>query len=95
MFGFANFSDLKFNGVTAFAPLEDSPASQLLCQFVEAVRCEKTGLTYQPLRLVYAGDAQEREMIESCLIEDSVDINKEFPYSEFMQMLHKLIRNKA
>jgi hypothetical protein len=53
------------------------------------------GVTYQPLRLIYAGDVQEREMIESCLVEDSVDINKEFPYNEFMQMLHKLIRNKT
>lgn len=29
------------------------------------------------------------------MVEDSVDINKEFPYTDFLCMLHKLIRNKS
>ena len=76
-------------------PMEGSDISNTLWAFIEHIRYEKIGVSYQPLRLIYAGDTQEREMIESCLIEDSVDINKEFPYSEFFCMLHKLIRNKA
>jgi hypothetical protein len=86
---------LKFSGVTQFAPVEGYEASQTLSQFMEQIRYEKCGGTYQPLRLVYAGDSQERELIESCLVEDSLDISKEFPYTDFLCMLHKMIRSKA
>lgn len=95
MFGYANFSDLKFNGVTTYAPLDGSPHAALLSQFMEQLRSEKCGGSYMPLRLVYAGDSSEREMIEACMVEDSLDVQKEFPYSEFLCSLHKLIRNKA
>jgi len=43
--------------VTTFTPLEGSEASQLLWQFIEQIRYEKTGVSYAPLRLIYAGDA--------------------------------------
>jgi len=86
---------LKFNGITTLVPSEELPASQTLWAFIEQLRYEKIGVAYQPLRLVYAGESQEKEMIETCLVEDSVDINKEFPYTEFLCMLHKLIRNKS
>lgn len=48
------------------------------------------------MRMVYVGDnVAEKEFQELCLVEDSADVNKEFPYSEFLCMLHKLIRNKT
>lgn len=94
MFGYANFSDLKFNGVTAFAPVEGSNASAILYALIEQLRSEKTGSSYAPLRLVYAGDSSEKEMLDSCLVEDSINQSNEFPYSEFLCTLHKLIRNK-
>jgi hypothetical protein len=43
---------------------------------------------------VYAGDGSEKEMLDSCMVEDSINTNNEFPYSEFLCTLHKLIRNK-
>ena len=95
VFGYQTFADLKFNGVTAFTPLEDSDASTRLWQLIEQIRYEKNGGSQAPLRLVLAGDPSEKEMFETCLIEDSVDINKEFPYSDFLCMLHKLIRSKT
>lgn len=58
------------------------------------MRAEKTGCAYAPLRLVYAGDANEKEMLDACMVEDSINNDKEFPYSEFLCTLHKLIRNK-
>jgi hypothetical protein len=80
--------------VTTFAPLEGSTHSVLLAAFIEQLRTEKGG-SYSPQRLVYAGDTlQERELIEQCLVEDSTDVQKEFPYSEFLCSLHKLIRSK-
>ncbi len=86
---------MKFNGVTTYQPLEASPHAALLTQFMEQLRLEKCGGSYMPLRLVYAGDSSEKELIESCMVEDSLDAQKEFPYSEFLCSLHKLIRNKA
>ena len=44
--------------------MEGSDASQLLASFIEQIRYEKNGGTYAPLRLVYAGDMHEKEMIE-------------------------------
>lgn len=73
VFGYANFSDLKFNGVTTFAPLEGSDISATLSALIEQLRQEKSGCSYAPLRLVYAGDSNEREMLESCLVEDSLN----------------------
>ena len=73
MFGYANFSDLKFNGVTTFAPLEGSDVSATLSALIEQLRQEKSGCSYAPLRLVYAGDSNEKEMLESCLVEDSLN----------------------
>lgn len=95
VFGYHNFSDLKFNGITTFTPIEEQEASMKLSQLIEQIRNEKGGCTYQPLRLIYAGSKDEKIIMESCLVEDSADINKDFPYSEFLCMLHKLIRNKT
>ena len=95
VFGYANFSDLKFNGITTFGPIEGYDASNTLSQFIEQLRSEKCGGSYTPLRLVYAGDSSEKEIIETCMVEDSTDINKEFPYSDFLCSLHRLIRNKT
>ena len=86
---------MKFNGVSTFTPVEDSEPSVMLSQLIEQLRSEKCGGSYAPLRLVYAGDSSEKELIENCLVEDSTDVQKEFPYSEFLCSLHKLIRNKA
>ena len=47
------------------------------------------------MRLVYAGDASEKELVEQCLVEDATETMKEFNYTEFLCTLHKLIRNKA
>lgn len=55
VFGYHNLSDLKFNGVTTFAPLEGSQPSMLLSQFIEQLRSEKFGGAYAPLRLVIEG----------------------------------------
>jgi hypothetical protein len=81
--------------VTTFAPVDSLDTSMRLWQFIEQIRYEKSAGAYAPLRLILAGDAAEKELFESCLIEDSVDVNKEFPYSEFLCMLHKLIRSKS
>lgn len=86
---------MKFNQVTTFAPLEGSPASTALSQLIEQLRSEKTGGSYQPLRLVYAGDGNEKEMLDSCMVEDSINNDKEFAYTEFLCLLHKLIRAKS
>lgn len=81
--------------MTTFAPTEGLEASSLLWNLIEQLRYEKMGVAYQPLRLVLGGDGQEKELIEQCLVEDSADINKEFPYTDFLCMVHKLIRNKT
>lgn len=94
VFGYHNFSDLRLNQVKTFYPVEGASASSTLWQLIEEIRYTKGGLPYAPVRLVLAGDNMEREVLESCLVEDSVDINKEFPYNDFLCMLHKLIRNK-
>lgn len=94
VFGYQNFNDLKFSGVTAFVPLE-SEVSQRLSSLIEQIRTERGG-SYPPMRMIYVGDnVAEKEFQELCLVEDSADINKEFPYSDFLCMLHKLIRNKT
>ncbi len=66
-----------------------------LWSFIEQIRYEKVGGANAPLRLIYAGDQNEKELIENCMVEDSVDVNREFPYTDFLCMLHKLIRNKT
>ncbi len=87
---------MKFNGITTFYPTEELPVSLTLSAFLEQLRSEKIGVGYQPVRLIYQGDSnQEKELVETCLVEDSVDLQKEFPYTEFLCMLHKLIRNKT
>ncbi len=93
LFGFQNFSDMKFNHVTYFQPLE-TPESQALSGLIEQIRAEKTG-SYAPLKLLMAGDASESESLQSFLVEDSTNVNKEFPYSDFLCMLHRLIRHKS
>lgn len=65
---------MKFNNVTTFVPVEGSSQAALLSQFIEQLRSEKCGGSYAPLRLVYAGDQNEKELVETCLVEDSVDI---------------------
>ena len=94
VFGYANFSDMKFSGITTFAPIEGSDLSAVLSQLIEQLRSEKSGGSYAPLRLVYAGDSSEKEMFDNCLVEDTINQSNEFPYSEFLCTLHKLIRNK-
>ena len=86
---------MKFSGVTTYTPVEGSEQGALLTAFIEQLRSEKFGGAYSPLRLVYSGAdvATEKEIAETCFVEDSNDINKEFPYSDFLCMLHKLIRN--
>jgi len=62
---------------------------------IDQLRLEKGGGSYAPLRVILAGDReQELEMQEECLIEDSSNNNQEFSYSDFLHMLHKLIRSK-
>ena len=85
---------MKFSLVTQFTPAEGSEAGNLLFAFIEQLRAEKGGVAYAPLKIIYPQDPLEKEALDSCLVEDSIEINKEFPYSEFLCMLHKLIRNK-
>jgi len=33
-------------------------------------------------------------LFEECLVEDTVDVQSEFPYQDFLCMLHKRIRAK-
>ena len=81
--------------MTTFAPTETLEASTRLWQLIEQIRYEKNGGAYAPLRLILAGDAAEKELFETSLVEDSADFNREFPYSDFLCMLHKLIRSKT
>ena len=85
---------MKFNQVVQFAPVEGSDNSQMLWNLIEQLRAEKAGAPYAPLKIIFPGDPQEKEVLESCYIEDSAETNKEFPYSDFLCTLHKLIRNK-
>jgi hypothetical protein len=64
---------MKFSGVTTFAPIEGSDLSAMLSQLIEQLRSEKSGGSYAPLRLVYAGDSSEKEMFDNCLVEDSIN----------------------
>ena len=80
--------------MTSFTVLDGSEISAVLSQLIEQIRTEKSGGSYAPLRLVYAGDSSEKEMFDNCLVEDSINQTNEFPYSEFLCTLHKLIRNK-
>lgn len=85
---------MKFSGITTFVPVEGSEHSVTLYSFIEQIRAERGGAAYAPLKIIYPGDGSEKEALETCLIEDSAEINKEFPYSDFLCMLHKLIRSK-
>jgi hypothetical protein len=44
---------------------------------------------------MYGTDKRERELVNECLVEDSVDKNADFPYADFLQMLYKLIQAKG
>jgi hypothetical protein len=46
IFGYANFSDLKFNNVPTFTPLEESETSKTLWALIEQMRAEKGGGAY-------------------------------------------------
>lgn len=61
------------------------------------MRYEKGGTAgaYAPIRIFLDGDKGGlTRLYDECLIEDAVDPNAEFPYQEFLRMLHKRIRTK-
>lgn len=73
----------------------DSAASQILNNLIEQLRYEKGGTAgaYPPVRVFVDGDKKGVEMLfDECLVEDAMDKNTEFPYSDFLSMLHKRIR---
>jgi len=94
VFGYANSYDMKFNGINAFYPLEYSEPSTRLSGLIEQIKAEKGG-AYQPLQIIYADDPGERDVLAQVFVEDSGDVNKDFPYNDFLCMLHKMIRNKS
>lgn len=62
---------------------------------LEQIRNEKGGTAgaYAPVRVIVDGDQKGIEMLfEECLVESTVDIKSEFPYTDFLSMLHKRIR---
>ena len=78
--------------------MEDSEASQILFSLIEQIRNEMggTGGAISPDRIFVDGDkAGINEIIfQECLVEEAVDKQTEFPYQEFLCMLHKRIRAK-
>lgn len=99
VFGYNDFQELAHNiesGVTPYAPIE-SEASQIIHSLLEQLRYEKGGTAgaYAPIRIFLDGDKGGlTRLYDECLIEDAVDPNAEFPYQEFLRMLHKRIRTK-
>ena len=97
MLGTDTFSDYAvsiISGVSTFAPTE-SPASGVLNTLIEQLRYEKAGTAgaYPPVRVFVDGDKKGMEaLFDECLVEDAMDKNSEFPYSDFLSMLHKRIR---
>ena len=97
MLGADTFSDYAASissGVSSFTPTE-SAASGILNSLIEHLRYEKAGTAgaYPPVRVFVDGDTKGMEVLfDECLVEDAVDKNSEFPYSDFLSMLHKRIR---
>ena len=97
MLGADTFSDYAASissGVSPFTPTE-SAASGILNTLIEQLRYEKAGTAgaYPPVRVFVDGDKKGMEVLfDECLVEDAVDKNSEFPYSDFLSMLHKRIR---
>ena len=78
--------------MTPFNPIE-TEACGILIQLLEPLKFETLG-AQQPVRLVLAGDKGALTMLyDATMIEDAIDSNLEFPYQEFLSMLHKRIRN--
>ena len=97
MLGTDSFSDFAAgisSGVSPYTPIETA-ASGILNTLIEQLRYEKAGTAgaYPPVRVFVDGDKKGMEMLfDECLVEDAVDKNSEFPYSDFLSMLHKRIR---
>lgn len=85
MLGHETFSDYALSiasGVTAFQPIE-TEASQILFNLLEQIRYEKGGTAgaYSPIRVYIEGDMNILAAVyDSCLVEDAIDKNTEFPY---------------
>jgi len=87
------------SGHTPFTAVEDSEPSQIVNTLIEQIRYEKGGTAgaYSPIRIFVDGDTKKafnKILIEECLVEESVDRQREFPYQEFLCFLHKRIRSK-
>lgn len=75
---------MKLTGVDTFYPVEDNEINTLLASFLEQIKSEKSAGAYPPVRIMYGADKRERELVNECLVEDSVDKNSDFPYSDFL-----------
>jgi len=83
--------------VSPFVPDETQEASTILNNFLEQIRYEKGGAAgaCAPVRVWVEGDPKVKDILfDECLVEDAVDKNTEFPYQDFLCMLHKRIRAK-
>ena len=94
LFGYATQEEMKAEGIETFYPVEGSEPSELLSQMIEQIKAEKSAGPYPQLKIIYGADKRERELMNLCLCEDSVDKAKDFPYSDFIVMLHKSIQNR-
>ena len=60
---------------------------------IEQIKAEKGGAALSPVRVFIDGDQNSTNMLlEECVVEDTIDKNSEFPYQDFLCMLHKRIR---
>ena len=100
MLGQISFSDYALNvasGTSPYTVVDRSESSQILNSLIEQIRYEKGGTAgaFAPVRVFIDGDMKgQEELFNECLVEEAVDKNTEFPYQDFLCMLHKRIRTK-
>jgi len=91
IFGYEDWNTIHYHGISTLETQMDTDAYQRIINITEQLRSENDG-TYQPIQVVLDGSMRQKQLKLYAMIEDTMNKNREFTYSDFMAHLHTLIR---